>query len=155
LQSNLAKAIAELARDHFDNQKLITELGGIEPLIALVEHALTELPKEEAAGALWTLSSTNFANQDAIAAAQGIESLVRLVGKSTDRGQKQAAGALASLALNHSENQTRVAKLLVENLRESSAILNTREKAARALSRFAKANTTNQDALQRLAPSNS
>ena len=147
LQSNLAKAVAELARDHFDNQKLITELGGIEPLIALVEHALTELPKEEAAGALWTLSSTNFANQDAIAAAQGIESLVRLVGKSTDRGQKQAAGALASLALNHSENQTRVAKLLVENLRESSAILNTREKAARALSRFAKANTTNQDAL--------
>ena len=147
LQSNLAKAIAELARDHFDNQKSITELGGIQPLIALVDHALTELPKEEAAGALWTLSSNNFANQDAIAAAQGIESLVRLVGKSTDRGQKQAAGALASLALNHSENQIRVATLLVENLRESSAILNTREKAARALSRFAKANPTNQDTL--------
>ena len=147
LQSNVARALAELARDHPDNQVAITQCGGIQPLIDLVNFALTEQPKEEAAAALWALSSNHNENQEAIAAANGIDSLVALVSRTSDRGQEQAAGALASLSLDNEKNQTRISQLLVDNLGESSAVLDTREKAARAIARFAKAHATNQDSL--------
>ena len=139
VQANVAKALAELARDNEVNQNAIAKDGGLLPLISLVNHATSEQPKEEAAGALWQLSSKNHENQSAIAAARGMESLVSLAGRTTARGQEQAAGALYSLALNHLENQTQISQLLVQLLRGSSASTDSQEKAARAISRFARA----------------
>ena len=139
VQSNVSKALAALARDHGVNQKLIADHGGILPLINMVNNASVERPKEEAAGALWYLASNNITNQASIASAQGMESLVALAGKTTARGQEQAAGALYSLALNHPENQGKISELLVQLLRDSKPLTDSQEKAARAISRFARA----------------
>ena len=147
VQSNAAKALAELARDNPSNQLSIQEAGGIEPLISLITDTSQDQPQEEAAGALWSLSAQNADNQAAIAKAGGIDSLVTLVGLATDRGQEQAAGALASLALDNAKNQASISQQLVDLLKGSSAIQNTREKAARAVSRFARADSSNQDTI--------
>ena len=114
--SNVSRAIAELARDHEANQLAIAERDGILPLIRLVNNTPIEQPKEEAAGALWSLSSKNQANQNKIASISGMESLVAMVGKTSARGQEQAAGALASLALKHDTNQQTISQLLVQLL---------------------------------------
>ena len=148
LQSNCAKSLAALGKDHESNQDYIRECGGLRPLITLLDTSTaTDQPKEEASWALWTLSSGNTVSQDAIAAANGVDSLVHLISVTSARGQEQASGALASLALNNEANRTNIASLLVSNLGSSSALLDTQEKAARALSRFAQANPSNQDAL--------
>jgi vacuolar protein 8 len=151
--ANVSKAIAELARDNKLTQGAFTDHGALQPLIFLVNSAPTESPKEEAAGALWCLASKNTKIQTLIAGAGGMESLVKLVGRTTPRGQEQAAGAFHSLALNHEQNQTKISQLLVQLLRDSSPSSDTQEKAARAISRFASADLAdvvgrrNQDSL--------
>ena len=139
VQSNVTRALAELARGNESNQQAITDNGGLLPLISLLNDSPTEQPKEEAAGALWCLASKNRKNQNSIAEVGGMESLVALVGKTTARGQEQAAGALHSLALEHNTNQAKISQLLVQLLRDSKSLSDSQEKAARAISRFAHA----------------
>ena len=57
----------------------------------------------------------------------------------------EAAEALASLASDSAPNQTEIARLLVQLIRGANG--RAREKAARAISRFSRAHTSNQDAI--------
>jgi len=93
------------------------------------------------------LSAKCLENQNAIAAASGISALVGFVGTTAEKGQLMAAEALASLALDNQENQASISGLLIKLLADSSPDGTDREKGARAISRFADAGTTNQDAL--------
>ena len=148
VQSRAAAALAELARGNSSNQMAITACGGIEPLIRLVTDSSEDQPKVDAASTLWSLSEKNFPNQRAIANASGIEALVNMVGHCTlELGQEKSSGAIASLALDNNENLESIAEKLVEQLTASSKVNDTREKAARAISRFARSDPANQDAL--------
>ena len=66
--------------------------------------------------------------------------LVTMVGNTTVEGQRMAVEALASLALDNAKNQTSISEGLIKLLAESSVDGKEREKAARAISRFAGAN---------------
>ena len=57
-----------------------------------------------AASALLSLSSKHYKNQVAIADMSGIAPLVAVLGLGSVRAQEQAAGALASLALDNAKN---------------------------------------------------
>ena len=148
VQLYTAGALAELARDHPKNQAAIAKEGSIKPLVHILEgndspHVVGA--KEEAAGALWMLSSRNFPNQVAIAAAGGIPPLVALLDVDSLRAQEQAAGALSSIALDNMPNKVSIATMLVGTLSPSDQVASA--KAARAISRVARAHPSNQEAL--------
>ena len=63
--------------------------------------------------------------------------MVQTVGTASDLGQEMAAEALAGLASDNESNQKDIAEILIKLLRESSPTGVEREKAARAVSRFA------------------
>lgn len=147
VQASAAEALGELSNSNPAIQASVASNVGIEPLIALVTHGSQHAPKEQAAFALWRLSTRCPANQKLIANADGICELVNVIGSAMDKGQLMTAEALASLALGNVENQSTIAKLLVGLLRGSSPEDDEREKAARAISRFARAHASNQDAI--------
>ena len=111
VQMFAAGCLAELARNHPKNQAAIAKAGCIAPLVDLLkaddppesaaEEAVAEeaggaSAKEEAAGAMWTLSASNTMNQNAIAEAGGIAPLVMLLDSPSPRAQEKAAGALSA-----------------------------------------------------------
>ena len=170
VSAEAAAALAVLARDNVKNQDKVSAAGGIEPLVALLdlssegESAANETAddteaaaesttsvggnehaKEEAAAALWSLSSKHNANQIAISDAGGIEKLVAVLGLGSVRAQDQAAGALAALALENTKNELSIAELIVSLL--GSDDRQACEKAARAISRLARAHPSNQRSL--------
>ena len=147
VQARSAEALAELTKANTHNQQASALCGAIDLLICLLLESNRDEPKEQAANALWRLSWKNLENQEAVAEAGGIAALVDMVGQTTEKGQEMAASALAGLALDHEDNQTYIAALLNELLESSRATDSTREKAARALARFAAADSHNQDAL--------
>ena len=141
VQAHAADALAELTRDHSAIQNTVAKAGAIEPLIKMLQaegNSNEDLrTKEASAGALWSLSSLNFQIQTAVANAGGISPLVGLLGTGSNTAQKQAAGALCSLALDNEENEkaisTMVIELLVSSTKET-ALSGSAEKAARAIS---------------------
>ena len=146
VKAHSAEALAELAKDSPSNQASIAEAGSIKPLIKLLAADIKhDAPKEQAANALFRLSANCPANQEAIAQADGLTTLVNLVGSTTEKGQRMAADALASLAFDSVINQSKIAELLVGLLRASDS--KGHEKAARAISRFAHAHMSNQNAI--------
>ena len=147
VQAAAALALGQLAYDHPVNQQVIAKSDGIGPLIALVRDSEEEKPKEQAAYAIWRLTSKSSANQVSVAKQGGLEELVMLVGRTTQEGQRMAAEALASLSLNNTSNQAAVARLLTQLLQGSAPTSKVREQAARAISRFGRAHSSNQDAL--------
>ena len=78
----------------------------------------------------------------AVADAGGIAPLVAVLGLGSERAQEQAAGALASLALDNAKNELSIAKLIVSFLETDEKLASA--KAARAISRLARANGSNQ-----------
>ena len=88
-----------------NNKILVSEAGGIEPLVDLARCGTTE-QREASVGALWNLAF-NDANKKAIAAAGGIPPLVDLVRAGNARQKEQAAGALANLTVDP-DNRSRV-----------------------------------------------
>ena len=142
-QANAASALAELARDNPTNQSIIAEAGCIETLIELLEQG--GLAAKDAAATLWRISSGHRANQTAIAQAGGIAPLVALLGSDSVESQKQAAGALVAISADNHENEEAIALMLVDLLSGVGAP----EKAARAISRLARANISNQNAVAR------
>ena len=78
----------------------------------------------------------------AISNAGGIAPLVAVLGLGSVRAQEQAAGALASLALDNSKNELSIAKLIVSFLETDDKQASA--KAARAVSRLARAHASNQ-----------
>ena len=143
VSAEAAAALAVLARDHSKNQDKVAAANGIEPLVALLaSKAAGTHAKEEAASALWSLSSKHYQNQEAIAEAGGIARLVAVLSLGSERAQEQAAGALASLALDNTKNELSIAKLLVSFLETEHQADSA--KAARAISRLARAHASNQ-----------
>jgi vacuolar protein 8 len=145
VQLYAAGALAELARCNPKNQQAIAKLGCIPKLVKLLVSTSSVHVLEEAAGTLWCLAANHYNNQVAIAEADGIAPLVALLGRSGPRVQEMAVGALAALALNNEKNKVAIAVLLVGLLsphdKEASS------KAARAISRLARAHPTNQEAI--------
>ena len=169
VRAQAAAALSVLARDHPKNQDQIAALGGIEPLVKLLhvikgdsanqrvtsmqkwspseteEVSVRERVVEEAASALWSLSFQHNQNQIAVADAEGIPPLVAAIGLRSERAQEQAAGALASLALDNVKNEQSIASLVVGFLASEDKA--AAAKAARAISRLASANPSNQRSL--------
>ena len=140
-----ASGLTEIARGHEANQSAVAV--SIAPLIALLLSSGAEEAKEEVAAALWSLSSGHPANQSAVADAGGIAPLVALIGTGGERAQEEAAGALASLALDHEANMQDIASQLVRLLAQDEDDHITCAKAARAISRLARAHPANQTAI--------
>ena len=156
VQAHAATALAELTRDHQGNQRAVADAGAVVPLIEMLKSESEDKrdlsSKEAAAGALWKLSSQNFEIQTAVAKAGGITPLAALLGSGSSTAQKQAAGALGSLALDNEENEQAISTMIIELLTSSkheNAPLGSAEKAARAVSRLARAHPSNQVALAR------
>lgn len=143
-----AMALAELARNHEANQTAVAKAGGIEPFVRLLRaEQESERAKCEAASALWSFSTRHFANQVAIAKAGGVAPLVSLLGYGGTYAQEQAAGALASIALDNPDNEGAIAEMVVGLLDDRGDDLETSAKAARAISRLARSHPSNQVAL--------
>ena len=165
-----AAALAVLAEGNSKNQDKVAAAGGIEPLVYLLEDHPGEnrcgigtsgeqgydrasapgvdgyeLAKQEACGALWSLSSGHNLNQIAIAEAGGISKLVVVLGQGSLRAQDQAAGALAALALDNMKNEFSIAEMMVALL--GSEDPKACAKAARAISRLARTHVSNQRAI--------
>ena len=107
-----AGALATLAKDNIVNEIMITEEGGIPPLVELLTAktpAHTSGSYEDATKALWHLATTED-NQTAIAKAGGIAPLLGLLTSESDVTAQYAAAALQSLARDHTENQMNLAK---------------------------------------------
>ena len=153
VQGHAANALAELSRDHAENQSAVAAAGAIIPLISLLKVIVDATPSNEmAAGALWSLSARHLPNQVAIAEAGGIQPLVDLLGTGNDQARKQAAGALASLALDNHENELTVSDFVMRLLESSvgpGAMPGLAAKAAHAISRLADEHESHQNALAR------
>ena len=168
VHAEAASALAEIARGHAANQSAIAAAEGIVPLVRILEGAGDEAAKQEAASALWSLSSEHRANQEAIAAASGIAPLVKLCGDGGDHAQLQAAGALASVGLDHEINTEAISRMLVGligtqnakpgerwrlagsfTIKKAAVSLDgtTMAKAARAIARLARSHASFQVAL--------
>ena len=128
MTANASGALAGLCRGNADAQAAISRTGAIAPLCALVRDGSPET-KEQAASALWSLANENGPNKATIAKLGGVDPLVGLlVNGTTERSQACAAGALAALAAQHTENRTAIAKKLVSLLSSKLA-----ERAVRVL----------------------
>ena len=147
-RAQAANTLSVLVRGHPANQTAVADAGGIAPLVALLAIGNAEPVMEEAASALWSITAAHNANQSAAASLGAIEPLVALIGDGSTRAQAQAAGALASMALEHEANQKGIAQMLVALLSAADAGTGCDEarcaKAARAISRLARAHASNQ-----------
>jgi len=89
-------AIRNLAAGSTDNKVAIGAMGGIEPVLSLVQNG-TPGQKREAAGALWQLASNSTRNKGLIVAS-GIEPLRILAKEGTPDQKEYAIGALKCLS---------------------------------------------------------
>ena len=110
-----AGCLATLAKDHIVNQIIITEEGGIPPLLNLLnDKAATSKEQaqraaENATKALWHLAGTED-NKTAIPRAGGIAPLVSLLTTGSETTQQSTAAALEALAKDHIDNQIALAR---------------------------------------------
>ena len=143
--AHAAISLSELGRNHPANQTAIAEAGGIKLLVTLLQGNSPEKTKKCAASALWSLTSNHPKNQMIIAKAGGLAPLVALLGMGNTETQHEAAGALAAIGLDNPSNQNEISTMLVGLL--SSEVMQTCTKAARAISRLARAHRSNQTAI--------
>lgn len=81
-----------------DNQKIVADAGGIEPLVGMLSAADNQV-KEQASCALHLLAQNNATTQQSIADHGSIDPLIRLLrGDGETRSQEYGAAALAQLA---------------------------------------------------------
>ena len=122
-----ATGVIECLLQSKDIQAAVVRTGAIAPLCMLSRDGLLDT-QEQAAAALWSLATDGtssevglrnnaMANKTTIAKLGGIESLVKMfyVGGS-EKSQKNAAGALSSIASKHNENRLVVARRIVSQL---------------------------------------
>ena len=100
--------VGDQANKANDRLLLITEAGGIVPLVALLTSG-TAPARENAAAALWHLALET-SNQGVISKANGIQQLVTVLDDATDKAYEHAANALARLSILNPDNQLQVAK---------------------------------------------
>ena len=119
-----ATGVIECLLQSKDLQAAVVRTGAIAPLCMLSRDGLPET-QEQAAAALWSLATDNaladqrhtLANKTTIAKLGGIESLVKMfVTGGSEKSQRNAAGALSSIASKHAENRNIVARRMVSQL---------------------------------------
>ena len=103
-----AGTLATLAKDAMVNQIVITEEGGIPPLLELLADKARS-SHENVTRALWHLAQTED-NQSFIPRAGGISPLVALLKSDNEATQQHTAAALYALARDDIENQISLAK---------------------------------------------
>ena len=100
-QENAASALQNLAADHPENARLITEAGAIGPLVALLRQG-TPLAQERAAGSLLNLAVDPDSETDMVRTGAIRPLLQLLTGfPPRPRAQQRAAMLLACLARQH------------------------------------------------------
>ena len=103
-----------------DIQASIVRTGAIAPLCTLARDGMIET-QEQASAALWSLSTDNLPNKTTIAKLGGIEALVKMVATGgSDKAQRNAAGALTTLASRHEQNREAIAKRIVRLMSDQS-----------------------------------
>ena len=138
LQANAAECLGNLAHQNFDNQSAIARTGAIAPLCTLVREGSEEV-KEQAAAALRSLTTDNKPNKDTVAKLGGIEPLISLtVVGTSENSLEQAAGALCSMMIKHTENREAIAKQVVLRMANRNALQSTPGAAERVLSAVSK-----------------
>ena len=115
VRAHAAKALGEMSHEYEQNQTEVAKAGGIPRLVCLLEQpGVASAAREEAAAALWALAAgPHAANQELIQLAGGIAPLVALVGAGGMRAQREAAGALAAIALEHPSNREEISTQIV------------------------------------------
>eukprot|EP00116_Pleurobrachia_bachei_P002771 sb/3463033/ len=99
VQAESANALTVVCRESEGNQNFIISIGGIPPLVKLVQSSNIEV-QVSAAGALQSLAQSNAVSQTRIAELGGVNPLIRLL-KSNPRNldvQERASGALWALS---------------------------------------------------------
>ena len=147
-QTPAAHALAQLARNNAQNQRVIADAGGIAPLLSLLNGRYLEA-QMEAAFALAELARDNSDTQDAIAKAGGIGPLLALLSSRSSIAQSKGMAALAHLARGNIANQDAIAamggiKPLVQLLETLGAEYDVQAHAAFALMEITRGNRTNQ-----------
>jgi hypothetical protein len=132
------------------NQDAVRESGGIPVLVGLAKDG-TEAQKENAAGALLSLTAGNLANQDAIHESGGIPVLAGLAKDGTEAQKESAAGALLSLTDGNRANQDAVREsgglsVLVELAKDGTEAQT--DEATLALLNLTDASPRNRDAVR-------
>ena len=148
-QTPAAFALAQLARGNSVVQAVIASLGGIAPLLSLLNGRSLEA-QIEAAAALAELARDNAETQDAIAAAGGICPLLALLASRSSIVQWKGMAALAQLARSNKQNQDTIAgemgglKPLIALLDSIGNPPDVQAYAAFALMEITKSNSVNQ-----------
>lgn len=82
VRAEAAAALAVLASGNRRIQDRVALIGGIGPLVQLLQGVgVSEQAKEEAAAALWSLVTCHYENQVAVADAKGIEPLTKVLSR--------------------------------------------------------------------------
>ena len=134
---------AEPVEETTDRLMLISEAGGIVPLVTML-FSTNSMARENAAGALMHLA-LDPANQIAIAKANGIQPLVAILDDGTPTAHQHAAEALARLCVKNPDNQTQSAKHLVQLLANAASLVDVSGaqcRASRALSDLAESDAS-------------
>lgn len=148
-QTPAAYALARLARSNASVQAVIAEMGGIAPLLCLLNGRNLDA-QIEAAAALAELARDNKETQDAIAAAGGIAPLLALLASRSSIAQSRAMAAIAQLARSNHQNQDLIAtemggiKPLVALLESIGNPADVQAHAAFALMEISYGNAVNQ-----------
>ena len=132
-----ATGVIECLLQSRDIQAAIVRTGAIAPLCTLSRDGSLDT-QEQAAAALWSLAkekpvgdtpetaaaarNSAMANRTTIAKLGGVESLVKMfVTGGSEKSQKNAAGALSSIASRNPENRAIIAKRIVNQLNSKVA----------------------------------
>lgn len=114
-QANAALAIMHICRNHTENQTTVAEYGALGQLGTLMRHSngAAGMVEAEAAGAVWSLAEGNDKNKVSIAGSGAIQTLCSLLGSTSERAQRHAASALASLSAGSVPNMEETTRILV------------------------------------------
>ena len=108
-QKPAAGALAKLAQSNREIQDIVAELGGIAPLLALLNGLDVEV-QVQAAAALSEMARDNPDTQSAIAKAGGIGPLLAMLSSRVSAAQSNGMACLAQLARNNKDNQDAIAR---------------------------------------------
>ena len=150
-QQPAATALARLAHSNREIQGVISETGGIPPLLALLNGLDVEV-QVAAAAALAEMACDNADTQSLVAKAGGIGPLLALLSSRSSAAQSHGMAALAQLARNNSENQDAIARMdglrpLVQLLEGNDDDADVLSSAACAIMEICRRNLDNQRAI--------
>ena len=129
-QKPAAVALGNLAANNREIQDIVAGLGGVAPLLALLNGMDVE-SQVEAAAALAEMARDNPETQSAIAKSGGIGPLLAMLGSRVAAAQSRGMACLAQLARNNKENQDSIARM--DGLTPLCRLLDAGEDAAEVL----------------------